>query len=210
MLLTKNDIQKLDRKYRLNLINSITGIKPANLVASRSSDGFDNVAIFSSLVHLGSNPAQLGLVMRPQTNARKDTYSNIQETGFYTINHISKSFIKKAHYTSAKLPKEESEFDRMKLKREFKDDFYAPFVGDSALKIGMKHLESMQLPNGCLFIIGEIALADVPDKSVNELGQINLAQYQAVGIAGLNSYYKLEKLASYPYVRTHEIPEFDV
>jgi hypothetical protein len=42
------------------------------------------------------------------------------------------------------------------------------------------------------------------------LGQINLAQYQAVGIAGLNSYYKLEKLASYPYVRTHEIPEFDV
>ena len=56
--------KKLDRKYRLNLINSITGIKPANLVGSRSADGFDNVAIFSSLVHLGSNPAQLGLVMR--------------------------------------------------------------------------------------------------------------------------------------------------
>ena len=85
MLLTKNDIQKLDRKYRLNLINSITGIKPANLVGSRSADGFDNVAIFSSLVHLGSNPAQLGLVMRPQTNARKDTYSNIQETVFIAL-----------------------------------------------------------------------------------------------------------------------------
>ena len=98
----------------------------------------------------------------------------------------------------------------MKLAREFKEGFYAPFVGDSALKIGMKHLDSMELPNGCLFIIGEIALVDVPDKSVNELGQINLTQYQAVGIAGLNSYYKLEKLASYPYVRTHEIPEFDV
>ena len=47
----------------------------------------------------------------------------------------------------------------MKLAREFKEGFYAPFVGDSALKIGMKHLDSMELPNGCLFIIGEIALA---------------------------------------------------
>ena len=52
MLYSKNDIQVLDRKYRLNLINSITGIKPANLVATRSKHSQDNVSIFSSLVQL--------------------------------------------------------------------------------------------------------------------------------------------------------------
>ena len=46
MLLTKDDLQVLDQKFRLNLINSITGIKPANLVGSRSKHNIDNVAIF--------------------------------------------------------------------------------------------------------------------------------------------------------------------
>ena len=209
MLYNKNDLKKLDRKYRLNLINSITGIKPANLVGTRSKDNQDNVAIFSSLVHLGSNPAHLGLVFRPQLQSRKDTYSNITETGYYTINQISKDFIKKAHYTSAKLSTDQSEFDVMKLQREFKGDFWAPFLACSFMKIGMKFIEAISLPNGCVFVVGEILLAQVPDESVNEKGQIDLSNFNAVGIGGLNSYYHLEKIADYPYVRTHQIPEFD-
>ena len=77
MKFTSNDIKNLDKVYRLNLINSITGIKPANLIATRSKDGVDNVAIFSSVVHLGSNPAMIGFVMRPQSNINSDTYQNI-------------------------------------------------------------------------------------------------------------------------------------
>lgn len=208
MLYTKDDLKAIDRKYRLNLINSITGVKPANLVGTRSKDNQDNVAIFSSLVHLGSSPAHLGLVIRPQINGLKDTYSNIVETSYYTINQISEDFIKKAHYTSAKLPKEHSEFDMMKLEREFKENFWAPFVACSFLKIGMKLIEAITLPNGCIFIVGEILLVQVPDESVNEKGQIDLAQFDAVGIGGLNTYYRLEKIADYPYVRNHQIPEF--
>lgn len=210
MLYTKDDLQALDRKYRLSLINAITGIKPANLVGTRSKQNQDNIAVFSSLVHLGSNPAHLGLVFRPQLQNPKDTYSNITETGYYTINQISEDFIKKAHYTSAKLPKDQSEFDVMKLQREFKDDFWAPFVACSFMKIGMKLIEAIPLPNGCVFIVGEILLAQVPDESVNEKGQIDLSNFNAVGIGGLNSYYRLEKIADYPYVRTQQIPEFDV
>ena len=209
MLFTKDNILALDRKFRLNLINSITGIKPANLVGTRSKHNQDNVAVFSSLVHLGSNPAHLGLVFRPQLQSRKDTYSNIIETGYYTINQISEDFIKKAHYTSAKLSKDQSEFDVMKLQREFKDNFWAPFVACSFMKIGMKFIESISLPNGCIFIVGEILLVQVPDESVNEKGQIDLSNFDAVGIGGLNSYYRLEKISDYPYVRTNQIPEFD-
>ena len=82
---TSNDIKKLDKVYRLNLINSITGIKPANLIATRSKDGVDNVAIFSSVVHLGSNPAMIGFVMRPQSDKKSDTYQNIIDTNVYCI-----------------------------------------------------------------------------------------------------------------------------
>ena len=56
MLLQNKDIMNLNRTYRINLINSITGAKPANLVGTRSADNVDNVAIFSSVVHIGSHP----------------------------------------------------------------------------------------------------------------------------------------------------------
>jgi flavin reductase (DIM6/NTAB) family NADH-FMN oxidoreductase RutF len=209
MLLKKDDIINLDRIYRLHLINSITGVKPANLIGTRSKTNQDNVAIFSSVVHLGSNPAQIGLVMRPQTFRVTDTYSNIIETGSYTINHVSQGIIKKAHYTSAKLEKENSEFDTMNLKRTFLDNFFAPFVEESPIKIGMKHLETIDLPNGCRFIVGEIELVQLPDEAINEMGQINLEQYQAAGISGLNSYYSLKHQTTLPFVRGTEMPDFN-
>ncbi|MEM9686549.1 MAG: flavin reductase [Bacteroidota bacterium] len=209
MLLKKEGIDTLERKYRLNLINSISGIKPANLVGTRSLKNEDNVAVFSSVVHLGSSPAQLGLVFRPQGDSPRDTYLNIQETGYYTINHISESFIKKAHYTSAKLERGQSEFDVMHIEKECIADFQAPFVKNSAVKIGMKHLSDIPLPNGCIFTIGEVVLLVFPDHSINDLGQLDLETYSCTGISGLNTYYALKKLDSFPYVRTHEIPEFE-
>lgn len=209
MQLKKEDIDQLERKFRLNLINSISGVKPANLIGTKSQSDQENVAIFSSVVHLGSNPAQLGFIMRPQTEIPRDTYPNILDSGFYTINHISESFIKKAHFTSAKLKRGDSEFERMKLEPEYLDNFFAPFVKESAVKIGMKYQESIPLPNGCLFVIGSVEIIHLPDHIINELGQVDLNGYAGVGISGLNSYYGLNKLATFPYVREEEIPDFE-
>jgi flavin reductase (DIM6/NTAB) family NADH-FMN oxidoreductase RutF len=208
MKLHKEDIERLERAYRLNLINSISGIKPANLIGTRSSTNKENVAIFSSVVHLGSSPAQLAFIMRPQTAIPRDTYPNILETEFYTINHVSEAFIQKAHYTSAKLEKGHSEFERMKLRPEYIGDFHAPFVKESPVKIGMKYEESIPLPNGCIFIIGSVQMIICPDDIINDLGQMNLESYAGVGISGLNTYYGFNKLDTFPYVRENEIPEF--
>ena len=208
MQLQKEEIEQLEKKYRLNLINSISGIKPANLIGTKSFNHQENVAIFSSVVHLGSNPAQLGFIMRPQTEVPRDTYPNILETGFYTINHVSQSFIKKAHFTSAKLEKGISEFERMRIEQEYIADFFAPFVKESVVKIGMKHQESIPLPNGCIFVIGSVEMLVIPDHVVDGLGQVDLEGCSGVGISGLNSYYGVNKLDSFPYVREDEIPDF--
>ena len=44
---------KMDKIKRLNIVNSITGIKPGNLIATMSKENETNLAIFSSVVHLG-------------------------------------------------------------------------------------------------------------------------------------------------------------
>lgn len=209
MLLDKNKLAELERHYKLNLINSISGIKPANLVGTVSKNGHENVAIFSSVVHIGSNPPQLGIIFRPQEEIPRDSYRNIMETGFYTVNHVTTSTIEKAHYTSAKLKPEESEFDRMKLSSEKIADFQAPFVKESVIKMGLKYIESVPLSNGCIFVIGTVELLVVPDEAVNELGQIDLEISESAGVSGLNTYYKLVKKDSFPYVRSNEIPNFE-
>ena len=198
MKFTANDIKKLDKVYRLNLINSITGIKPANLIATRSKQGVDNVAIFSSVVHLGSNPAMIGFVMRPQSKTNTDTYQNILDTKFYTINHITQKIYKKAHMTSAKT--DISEFDILSIDKE-NSDFKVPFIKGSPVQIGMKLLKTIDLPNKCIFIIGEPEIILIHDKIITSEGKINLSSGDIVGISGLDGYYNLNYLDSLEYVR---------
>ena len=66
MYLSKADIENTERIQRLNIINSISGIKPGNLIGTRSNEGQANLAIISSVIHLGSNPAYLGFIVRPE------------------------------------------------------------------------------------------------------------------------------------------------
>ena len=51
--LSKKDFDDLQKFYRINLINSCTGYKSANLIGSISKEGIENVAVFSlSLIHI--------------------------------------------------------------------------------------------------------------------------------------------------------------
>lgn len=207
---TKTDIQNLDRIKRLNLINSITGIKPANLIGTNSETGVPNLAIFSSVVHLGSNPALIGFVMRPGGEVRRHTLENIQFNSCYTINHIHASFIEKAHYTSAKFDAEISEFEVCGLTEEYHADFPAPFVKESHLKLGMRFVQAIPIElNGTTLIIGEVEHLFVPSSAMDEDGQLNLHTAEDVGISGLNCYYALEKIGQFPYARVSEVPNFD-
>lgn len=204
---TSEDISNWDRVLRLKIINSVTGIKPANLIGTVGKNGTTNLAIFSSLVHLGSRPALLGLITRPQTDDVGHTLQNITESGDYTINHIHPEFTKQAHYTSAKFKRSVSEFEACGLTEEFIKDFKAPFVQESKFKIGMEFVEAIDIPNGTKLVIGEVKHLILPDIDLNQ-SDIDLEQTNSVGISGLNSYYELKKLTQYPFVRLDEVPKF--
>lgn len=191
-----------DRLYRLNLINSITGIKPANLIGTVSEEGRENVAVFSSVIHLGSNPPLIGFMRRPVGDAPRDTHQNILDTGEYTINAISQSFAQQGHQTSAKYDRETSEFEAVGLASEYLPGCKAPFVKESRLKFGMRFVQEIEIPlNGTALIVGEVQSLHVEDQAVSASGYIDLQALDTVGISGLNSYYRLEKVAEFPYAR---------
>jgi len=183
-----NDINELAHLYKINLINSCTGYKSANLIATKSAKNSTNVAIFSSVIHLGSDPPLLGFILRPTTVPR-NTHNNIVETGFYTINHIHQEILEDAHHTSAKYKPEISEFDATKLKTDYKNNFYAPFVKDCPIQIGMKYVEEYNIKsNNTKLVVGEIQELYIEEKLLKEDGFINLSEGNIATINGLNGY----------------------
>ena len=209
MKLTSADIEGLSRVERLKLINGLSGIKQACLIGTKSVSGISNLAIFNSVCHIGSAPAYMGFILRPQESLHTGTYKNILETGVFTINHVQTSFIKNAHYTSAKFDLDTSEFELCNLTETFIPDFTAPFVAESQIKIGLVHQESISIKvNNTLLVIGKVEHIWLDEQLLDTEGYLDLEQAQSAGVAGLNSYYSLQKVADFPYARVEEVPGF--
>jgi flavin reductase (DIM6/NTAB) family NADH-FMN oxidoreductase RutF len=183
-----NDIQNLEKIFKINLINSCSGFKSANLLGSLSEEGVSNVAVFSSVTHLGSNPPTLGFILRPTTVPR-DTYKNIKDSGVFTINHIHEDIIEDAHHTSAKYPREVSEFDMTNLEEEFKGKFKAPFVKGAPVQMSMRFIEEVYVPsNDVMLIVSQIEELYIDDALLQTDGLINLSKGNIATINGLDTY----------------------
>ncbi len=186
--LTKNDFNKMEKVFRINLINSCTGYKSGNLIGTKSKSGIENLAVFSSITHLGSNPAVLGYVLRPTTIPR-NTYKNIKETKVFTVNHITESIIEDAHHTSAKYHEKISEFDKTKLIPEYKDQFTAPYVKGSPVQIGCKYLNEYFIQeNGTILVVASIESLYFKDELITEDGLLRLDKENVVTISGCDTY----------------------
>jgi len=198
---TRENINTLDKITRINLINSCSGYKSANLIGSISTEGVPNVAVFSSVTHLGSNPPTLGFILRPTTVPR-DTYKNIKETGVFTINHIFEDIIADAHHSSAKYDQEVSEFDMTNLESQYHQNCIAPFVKGSPVQMEMKFIEEYHIKsNNVLHIIAEITNLYVNDDILEKDGFIDLSRAKVAAINGLDAYAVSKSNTRFEYQR---------
>ncbi len=199
--ITAADIEAQDKIYRINLINSITGYKPANLIGTIAGNGQTNLAIISSVVHLGSNPSYIGFFSRPGSVPRH-TIENIRDTGFFTINHIHSPFIAQAHQTSANYPRNISEFQACGFDEEYLHNFKAPFVKQSQIKIGLSFVEETLIKtNGVVLVVGKIESIILPDDVLQANGSLDLRLVDDVCITGLDTYNKVTPITTLPYAR---------
>ncbi len=198
------EILNWEEKFRLKFINSISGYKGVHLIGSKNSNNETNLAIFNSIVHIGASPPLIGFIMRPLT-VERNTYNNIISTGFYTINHVHRAFLKQAHYTSIKFPLNISEFDACKLNEEYSNTFFAPYLKESNVKIGMKLKQDIKIEsNGTRLIIGEVNEVVVNDEFIETDGQIDLEKAKDICVTGLNQYSSVTKHINLPYARLSE------
>lgn len=201
MIFENKDILKIEKLYRIALVNSLSGFKSANLIGTVSSEGKTNLAIFNSVIHVGANPPLLGFLMRP-VSVERHTYINIKETNYFTINHIHKEIFKQAHQTSARYDKKTSEFEACNLTPEYTETIKVPYVKESKIKIGLKFLEDQEIKsNKTIFIVGEILEIILPDEVVVEDGFVDIEKAGTVAISGLDSYHETKRIARLSYAK---------
>ncbi|MRJ44197.1 flavin reductase [Idiomarina loihiensis] len=206
----QQDLAKMNDRDRARFVNCLSGFKSANVIGTRDRHQQNNLAMISSVVHLGSNPPLLGFVMRPQSVTRH-TWENIEESGVYTINQVNENFFRQAHQTSARYPRETSEFEACGLTPEFVDGFHAPYVAESSLRIGMQQVEIIPIQhNDTALIVGEVRWVEVKEEAVKSDGFIDIESLGTMTISGLDGYHSTQRAARLSYAKPdEELSELD-
>ncbi len=205
--ISQNDIQAMAQRYRAAFINSLGGFKSLVMIGTADREGATNLTVFSSLFHIGAHPPLCGMIVRPDDGVERHTLSNIERTGVYTVNHVKADFYKKAHQTSARYPKNVSEFDATGLTPYYLDGFHAPFVAESAVKFALELREKHPLSiNGTIMLIGEIKHIIVPDNTIQDDGFVDIEKAGTVTCSGLDSYHTTQRLARLSYAKPDFFP----
>lgn len=198
---TLEELQTWDRFTRANFMNSMSGFKSASLVATVNEEGIPNLAIFSNLVHLGADPALIGMVNRPR-EAAPHTLANIEATGVYTINLFTDEQIKAAHQTSANYAAGVSEFEATGLTPEWHAASKAPFVKESPVKYALTLKEILPIQwNRTFFIIGEVRHVMADETLLQPDGFLALEQAGIVTSLGIDAYYTTQLQERLPYAK---------
>ncbi|WP_440877200.1 flavin reductase family protein [Thalassotalea sp. PLHSN55] len=199
--ITREALLNMDSRYRAKLINSLSGFKSVNLIGSINDKDQTNLAIFSSVIHLGASPALVAFIMRP-SSVERHTLENIQQTGQYTINQVNTDFWQGAHQTSARYERHQSEFEEVALSMQFIDNISAPFVKESQLKyaVALKEILPITL-NNTLLVIGEITDIICTEQAIQPDGYIDIESLGAVTVSGLDSYHSTHRLSRLSYAK---------
>jgi len=199
--LTYSELKDMEQRQRAHLINSVGGFKSVCLIVTIDNAGQTNLAIFNSIVHIGANPPLICFILRPDSVDRH-TLSNILETGYYTINHLNESIYKQAHQSSARYPKEISEFDATGLTALYQNNFKAPFVKESNIQLGIEFKERINLSiNNTIMMIGEIREMYFPTNCLQPDGYLDIEKAGTITCTGLDSYHFTNRLERLPYAK---------
>lgn len=201
MKVTLDEIFEMEQRKRAHFINSIGGFKPGVLIGTKGNDSKENVAIFNSLFHLGANPPLFGFIVRPDS-APRHTLENIEETKFFTVNHVHSKMVEQAHHTSARYARDISEFTASGLTPDYRGAFHAPFVKESIISFGAELQEIHRLTiNDTVMVIGKIWEVYIPEEVILEDGFIDLVKADTIAVSGLDRYLKAEEICRLPYAK---------
>lgn len=187
-------VLKHQERYKL-LIGSILP-RPIAFVSTLGSQG-PNVAPFSFFTGVSVDPPMVGFTSMPGPYGPKDTLRNIEETGEFVVNIVSKSFVEKMNITAADSPMGVSEFELAGLQEKESVMVAPPAVAESKVKLECKLHKIVELGEGPnAFIIGEVVLFHIDDDIMMDRHRISWEGLEPVGRMAGNLYSVCDNVIS--------------
>ena len=201
---------------RFNMI--LTGVvvpRPIAFVSTRSTEGVVNLAPYSFFNAMAYRPPTLVFSSSRRApgwaDKRKDTLTNIEETGEYVVNVVVDDIAAAMNATAAEYPADVSEFDIAGLTEAPSEVVRAPRVAESPVNMECRLVQVVNIgeqPHAHGIVIGEIVRMHLRDDIVYygpNGARIDHAALQPTGRLAGNMYCRTDDV--YELVRPHYDPD---
>jgi flavin reductase (DIM6/NTAB) family NADH-FMN oxidoreductase RutF len=164
--------------------------RPIGWIGTRDSDGAVNLAPYSFFNMVAGTPPMF--VFSPMRGGRKDTLSNVRETGEFTVNVVTEEVGEAMNLTAASLEAGVSEFDHAGVTEVAAELIGAPMVAECKANFECVVTQIVDIGHaeqGNALVIGEAVMMHVREDIIDlEKMRIDQPNLKALGRHAGNTY----------------------
>jgi flavin reductase (DIM6/NTAB) family NADH-FMN oxidoreductase RutF len=148
-------------------------VRPTVVISTISANGISNAAPFSWNSPLATKPKPL---FGFSCSTSHDTWRNIKENGEFVVNLVGEDFGPMMETMERDLPYEVSEIKECGLTETSSKLIKAPRIGESFGWLECKIVESIEISDGNVWIIGEVLEAEAKDDAVKDVVAVEVVK----------------------------------
>ncbi|MCE2517581.1 MAG: flavin reductase family protein [Alphaproteobacteria bacterium] len=172
---------------------AIVAPRPIGWISTVSKEGIPNLAPYSFFNAMSELPPMVGFSSSPGSNGEpKDSLINIQDTGEFVVNIVSKDQINAMSDTSADLSHKTSEFDFAGLTPEPSELVAAPRVKGAPCQLECKLWDILPMPEMAeglsnKWVMGKVIGIHIQDEVIVD-GKVDVMKYNPAARLGYMDY----------------------
>lgn len=184
---------------RHNPFNAIVTPRPIGWIATRGSDGSENLAPYSFFNAVAYFPPQVMFAStsaKPDRDGTKDSVANIRDTGVFCVNIVEYAMRDAMNVTSGPWEKEVDEFDKAGLAKAPCERIACSRIEGAPASLECEVTEIVTLRGEANFaVFGEVVGVHLRDDCIRD-GLFDVLTYQPLTRLGYRDYSRITELFS--------------
>lgn len=179
-----------------NPFSAIVAPRPIGWIATRDSNGNDNLAPYSFFNAVAYDPPQVMFASsaKPTTFGIKDSLTNIRETGVFAVNIVGFDHLDKMNASSAPLDPDVDEFDYAQIDKAQCDTIDCPYVATAPAVLECRVTQIIELKgNNGFATFGEVVGVRMRDDCVID-GRFDGTHFGQMSRLGYQDYARVEHI----------------
>ncbi|MEM6485514.1 MAG: flavin reductase family protein [Pseudomonadota bacterium] len=180
-----------------NPFSAIITPRPIAWVATRASDGTENLAPYSFFNGVSYAPPQImfaSTMSKPDRTWGKDSVSNIRETRVFCVNVVEYAMREAMNTTSGTYSREVDEFELAGLQRRDCETIACSRIENAPASLECRLVSIIELPGeNNIVIFGEVTGVHLREDCIVD-GSFDITRYQPLARLGYQDYTRVREL----------------